>query len=43
MFEICVLHFLPKGASNGVMSIVLFEILNRCLIAYSDYSKLSAI
>ena len=41
MFEICVLHFLPKCASNGVVSIVYcFDILNRCIIARSDCSKL---
>ena len=36
-----VLHFLPKCASNGVMSIVFcFEILSRCIFAYSECSKL---
>ena len=42
IFEIGVLHALPKCASNGVMSIVFcFKILSRCIIACSECSKLS--
>ena len=41
ILEIGVLHFLPKFASNGVMSIVFcFEIFSCCIIAYSECSNL---
>ena len=41
IFDIGVLHFLPKCASNGVIFIVFcFDILNRCIIAFSEVSKL---
>ena len=40
MLDIGVLNFLPKCASNGVMSIVFcFDILSRCIIALSEFSK----
>ena len=41
MFDIGVLHFLPKCAANGVVFIVFcFDILSRCIIALSEFSKL---
>ena len=42
MFEIGVLHFLPKCAPKGVVSIVFcVDILNRCKIAFSNCSQLN--
>ena len=40
IFDIGVLHFLPKCASNGVMFIVFcLDILSRCIIALSEFSN----
>ena len=42
IFDIGVIHFLPKCALNGVVFIVFcFDILSRCIIALSEFSKLN--